>query len=252
MNAPADFSKPQRIAKAMARLGICSRREAERLIQSGQVFLNNQRIESPALNVSDVDILRVSGKTYALAYQAPQMWIYYKPSGFVCTRQDPQGRPTIFEDLKKNFPKLPYVISIGRLDLNSEGLLLLTTCGKLSRHLELPQNKFVRTYRVRVRGRPKPNELEPLKEGLIVNGVRYGPIQAEVEHYQSTNTWLLFSLQEGKNREIRNILAHLGYTVNRLIRLSYGPFELKSLKPHQVEPVSQTKIVSTQALRQKP
>ncbi|MEI8321293.1 MAG: pseudouridine synthase [Alphaproteobacteria bacterium] len=232
---------PQRIAKIMARLGICSRRQAEALILEGKVSVNGKVITSPALNVSDQDQITYQGKTYGGAQGAQKektrLWLYHKPKGLMCTYKDPENRPTVFQDIQTRYPKLPYLISVGRLDFNSEGLLLLTNDGELARQMCLPTNKLVREYRVRVRGHPTVDDFRRLAQGVSVDGVNYGPIVAELESFQSSNSWVLLKLTEGKNREIRKVMEYLGYTVSRLIRISFGEYRLGEIKPHEVKEV---------------
>jgi len=222
-----------RIAKAMARAGLCSRREAERWIGEGRVSVNGKVLTRPAFEVGGQDAVLVDGKPLPTADTA-QLWRYYKPKGLVTTHSDPQGRPTVFSALP---PELPRVISVGRLDFNSEGLLLLTNSGALARHLELPSTGWLRRYRVRAHGRVSQAELDALRDGVEIEGVRYGPIEATLDSVQGANAWLTIGLREGRNREVRRILASLGLDVNRLIRISYGPFQLLDLKPGAVEPV---------------
>jgi 23S rRNA pseudouridine2605 synthase len=229
-----------RIAKAMARAGLCSRREAERWIADGRVSVNGKLLKTPAIEVSAADKIMVDGKPLPAA-EPPQLWRYHKPKGVVTTHSDPQGRPTVFEKLP---PEMPRVISIGRLDFNTEGLLLLTNDGELARHLELPTNGWVRRYRVRAKGRVTPADLAKLKDGVEIDGVRYGPIEASVDSVQGANSWLSISIREGKNREVRNVLAHLGLVVNRLIRVSFGPFQLLDLEPGAVEAVRRRVLVA--------
>jgi len=231
--APAAPGEPLRIAKAMARAGLCSRREAERWIVEGRVRVNGRKLTTPAFEVSDKDEVLVDGKPLP-SPEPVRLWRYHKPRGLVTTHKDPQGRPTVFAALP---PDLPRVVSIGRLDFNSEGLLLLTNDGTLARHLELPATGWLRRYRVRAHGRVSQGELDALKDGVEIEGVRYGAIEATLDSVQSANAWLTIGLREGKNREVRRILAHLGLEVNRLIRISYGPFQLLDLKPGAVEPV---------------
>ena len=231
---------PMRIAKAMARAGLCSRREAERWIADGRVSVNGKLLKTPACEVGAGDKVIVDGKPLPAA-SMPQLWRYHKPKGVVTTHSDPQGRPTVFEKLP---PEMPRVISIGRLDFNTEGLLLLTTDGALARHFELPVNGWVRRYRVRAKGRVTAADLAKLKEGVDIDGVSYGPIEASVDTVQGANSWLSISIREGKNREVRNVLAHLGLTVNRLIRVSFGPFQLLDLAPGAVEAVRHRVLVA--------
>jgi 23S rRNA pseudouridine2605 synthase len=222
-----------RIAKAIARAGLCSRREAERWIAQGRVSVNGRLLSTPAFEVGAKDKVTVDGKLLPVA-EAARLWRYYKPKGLVTTHSDPQGRPTVFSTLP---PELPRVISIGRLDFNSEGLLLLTNSGALARHLELPSTGWLRRYRVRAHGRVAQEQLDALRDGVEIEGVRYGPIEATLDSVQGANAWLTVGLREGKNREVRRILSNLGLDVNRLIRISYGPFQLLDLKPGTVEPV---------------
>jgi 23S rRNA pseudouridine2605 synthase len=235
---PAGADEPLRIAKAMARAGLCSRREAERWISQGRVNVNGRVLTTPAFEVTGKDKVLVDGKRLPTA-EPPRLWRYYKPRGLVTTHNDPQGRPTVFESLPEGLPR---VISVGRLDFNSEGLLLLTNDGALARHMELPSTGWLRRYRVRVHGRVSQPELDALKDGVEIEGVRYGPIEATLDSVQSGNAWLTMALREGKNREVRRILAHLGVEVNRLIRISYGPFQLLDLKPGDAESVKRRVI----------
>jgi len=218
----------ERIAKRLARAGVASRREVERLIEAGRVAVNGERLTTPAVKVSPTDRVTLDGRPVG-AVQPTRLFRYHKPPGLMTTHHDPQGRPTVFDSLPAGLPRL---ISIGRLDLNSEGLLLLTNDGELARRLELPSSGLVRRYRARARGRVDPARLARLKDGITVDGVRYGPILAEVEpgHDAGANQWLVLSLAEGKNREVRRVLEALGLTVNRLIRIAYGPYELGSLE----------------------
>ena len=239
-NPPESADGRMRIAKAMARAGLCSRREAERWIADGRVSLNGKLLRTPAVEVGVGDKILVDGKPLP-ALERPQLWRYHKPRGVVTTHSDPQGRPTVFEKLP---PELPRVISVGRLDFNTEGLLLLTNDGALARYLELPANGWIRRYRVRAKGRVTPDDLARLKEGIEIDGVRYGPIEATVDSIQGANTWLTVAIREGKNREVRNVLAHLGLTVNRLIRISFGPFQLRDLAPGAVEAVKRRVLIT--------
>ncbi len=223
----------ERIAKVLAHAGICSRREAEKLVEQGRVTVDGETLTTPAVKVLPhqdirVDEVRIGGK------QQVRLWRYHKPDGLVTTHKDPQGRPTVFDALP---PGMPRVISIGRLDLTTEGLLLLTTDGGLARALELPATGWLRRYRVRAYGRLKQNQLDRLADGVTVEGVEYGPVKAAIDSVQGANTWLTVSIREGKNREIRNIMRHLNLTVNRLIRTAYGPFQLGSLKKGALEEI---------------
>ncbi|WP_119303709.1 pseudouridine synthase [Dongia deserti] len=224
----------ERIAKAIARAGVCSRRDAEAMILAGRVSVNGKKLTSPALNVTENDDIRIDGKPLPAA-ERTRLFRYYKPRGLVTTAKDPQGRPTVFDSLPEGMPR---VISVGRLDLNSEGLLLLTNDGALARRLELPSTGWVRRYRVRVHGQVEQAQLNQLAKGIEVEGVRYGAVQATLDRRQGDNVWLTMSLTEGKNREIRKICGHFGWPVSRLIRVAYGPFQLGSyLQPGDIEEV---------------
>lgn len=227
------MEKTERIAKVIARTGLCSRREAEELINQGRVKVNKETIESPAFNVGPNDNIKVDGERLP-AKEKTRLWLYHKPSGLVTTHKDEKQRKTVFETLPS---KMPRVISIGRLDLNSEGLLLLTNDGGLSRNLELPSTKWVRRYKVKVNGLVIEQKLKDLKNGIEVDGVKYGSIDVTIENQSKSITWLNVSLTEGKNREIRKVMAHLGLTVARLIRISYGPFQLGSLARGELKEV---------------
>jgi 23S rRNA pseudouridine2605 synthase len=231
----------ERVAKVLARAGVASRREVERLIADGRVSLNGQRLETPAVKIGPADVLMVNGRRVGAA-EAARVWRYHKPSGLVTTHKDPKGRPTVFEALPKGLPR---VISVGRLDLNTEGLLLLTNDGGLARVLELPETGWLRRYRVRAHGEVTQAQLDELKNGIEVDGVKYGPIDATLERDQGANVWLVFAIREGKNREVRNVLAHLGLEVNRLIRVSYGPFQLGEIEEGAVEEVK-TRVLREQ------
>jgi 23S rRNA pseudouridine2605 synthase len=224
---------PQRIAKVLARAGLCSRRDAERWVAEGRVAVDGKVLTSPAVNVTGASEIRVDGMPLPEPERA-RLWRYHKPTGLVTTHRDEKGRDTVFASLPKELPRL---ISIGRLDLNSEGLLLLTNDGALARRLELPATGWVRRYKVRVHGMVEPARLAALEKGVTIDGVAYGAIRAQLERQQGSNAWLAFSLREGKNREVRRVLEHLGYPVTRLIRLSYGPFQLGNLERGAVEEV---------------
>jgi 23S rRNA pseudouridine2605 synthase len=215
----------ERIAKFLSRAGVASRRDAEAMIEAGRVRLNNEPVTQPATFVKPGDMVLVDGKPVGEPDRT-RLWRYHKPDGLVTTHKDPQGRPTVFEKLP---PGLPRVVSIGRLDLTSEGLLLLTNDGALARKLELPDNAWLRRYRVRVHGGVHPDKLKRLAEGLTVERIKYGPIDAAVDSIQRSNTWLSMSLREGKNREIRRVMQALELPVTRLIRVAYGPFQLGTL-----------------------
>lgn len=220
-----------RIAKILSRAGIASRREAERMIEAGRVSVNGKRIDSPALNVTASDRITVDGKALAPP-EEPRVWIYHKPAGLVTTTRDEKGRPTVFEALP---PELPRVMSVGRLDLNSEGLLLLTNDGALKRQMELPSTGWLRRYRVRIHGTPTEASLEPLRSGITIGGERFQPMQVTLDRQQGRNAWVTIGLREGKNREIRRAMEAIDLQVNRLIRISYGPFQLGNLAEGAVE-----------------
>jgi len=221
----SDPPRGERIAKWLARAGVASRRDAERLLVEGHVTLNNERVIHPATFVTPGDIVVVNGAVVDTP-ERTRLWRYHKPVGVVTTHRDPQGRPTVFEKLP---PGLPRVVSIGRLDLTSEGLLLLTNDGTLARKLELPATGWIRRYRVRVHGVPDQARLAALAKGITIDGERYGPIDAGLDSRKGDNAWLTVSLHEGRNREIRRVMAHLGLSVTRLIRIAYGPFQLGTL-----------------------
>ncbi len=223
----------ERIAKRLSRSGVASRREAERMIVAGRVTVNGQKIDSPALNVTDGDIITVDGATVAEAAQS-RLWLYHKPAGLVTTERDEKNRETVFATLPDDLPR---VMSVGRLDMNSEGLLLLTNDGALKRRLELPSTGWLRKYRVRVKGNPTPEILAPLEAGIHVEEQHYQPMRVTIDRQQGANAWLTVGLREGKNREIRRAMDMVGLTVNRLIRISYGPFRLGELKPGEVSEI---------------
>lgn len=234
--------KFDRIAKVMARAGLCSRRDAERWIEDKRVSVNGRLLTTPAVKVSEKDIIKVDGKLIK-APEATRLWKYYKPAGLVTTHGDPEGRPTVFSRLRSE--GLPRVVSIGRLDINTEGLILITNNGSLARHLEMPSTGWVRKYRARAYGKVTQEQLDRLKGGITVEGIRYGSILATLERTTGDNCWISLSLQEGKNREIKEVLGALGLQVNRLIRLSYGPFKLDNMERGTVEPIS-TKMLKDQ------
>ncbi len=229
----------QRIAKKIASSGYCSRRKAESLILNGNVSLNNKIIKKCNINVSEEDIILIDGKPLKKRL-CTKLWIFYKKRGYLVTENDPYNRPTIFKELKSKTTNR--LISIGRLDMNSEGLILLTNDGILARKFELPINSISRIYRVRVRGSVKKSDLTSLKDGITINGINYKKISAKLDRQLSSNAWITFELQEGKNREIRKIMSFYGYIVNKLIRISYGPFSLNSMKPGDLIEVSQKEL----------
>ena len=232
---PKSEPTAERIAKRLARAGVASRREAERMIEAGRVKVNGRRIDSPALNVTGGDKIEVDGAQIGAA-EATRLWRYNKPTGLVTSARDEKGRATVFDKMPADMPR---VMSVGRLDLNSEGLLLLTNDGELKRRLELPSTGWLRRYRVRAHGRPNEKTLAPLERGVTVDGERFQPMKVEIERQQGANAWLIIGLREGKNREIRRALEAVGLTVNRLIRISYGPFQLGDLQTGAVEEVRQ-------------
>jgi 23S rRNA pseudouridine2605 synthase len=233
--------KKERIAKRMARAGLCSRRDAERWIEDGRVVVNGTKLTSPAFTVDDSDNIEVDGRALPRKERA-RLWKFHKPAGLVTSHRDEKGRETVFDILPDDFPR---VISVGRLDLNSEGLLLLTNDGELARRLELPATGWKRKYRVRVHGHPRKAELARLANGITIDGVRYGSIEAELDGTKGANSWLTISIREGKNREIRRVMEHLEYPVLRLIRTSYGPIQLGELEVGETEEVK-SKILRDQ------
>jgi 23S rRNA pseudouridine2605 synthase len=226
-------NKGERIAKVMARAGVCSRRDAEKLIGEGRVTLNGQTVTSPATKITGPALIAVDGKPIAEPEQT-RLWRYHKPAGLVTTHRDPQGRPTVFQNLPSGLPR---VLSVGRLDVNSEGLLLLTNDGEIARRLEHPAAGLQRTYRVRLFGRIDQAALDRLAEGITVDGVRYGPVLADLERSKGPYSWAQVRLKEGKNREIKRLMEHLGCRVARLIRIQYGPFHLGQLPEGAVEEI---------------
>ena len=231
----------ERIAKVVSRAGLASRRDAEEWITQGRVTVNGRVINSPALDVTANDVIAVDGKPLP-PRERTRLFMFHKPRGLMTTHADPEGRPTVFDNLPEGLPRL---ISIGRLDFNTEGLLLLTNDGGLARALELPDTGWLRRYRVRAHGEVTQAQLDELKKGVEVDGVKYGSIDATLERDQGANVWLVFAIREGKNREVRNVMAHLGLEVNRLIRVSYGPFQLGELAEGQVEEVK-TRVLREQ------
>jgi 23S rRNA pseudouridine2605 synthase len=243
--APTAEPKPkkmgERIAKVLSRAGLASRRDAEEIVVQGRVSVNGRVINSPALDVTTRDVITVDGKPLP-ERERTRLFMFHKPRGLMTTHADPEGRPTVFDNLPEGLPRL---ISIGRLDFNTEGLLLLTNDGGLARALELPDTGWLRRYRVRAHGEVTQDQLDALKKGVEIDGVKYGPIDAVLERDQGANVWLVFAIREGKNREVRNVMAHLGLEVNRLIRVSYGPFQLGELAEGEVEEVK-TRVLREQ------
>ncbi len=235
-------TKTNRIAKVIARSGLCSRREAERLITNGNVKVNNKILLECGVNVTSQDQIEVNNQPLPTKIST-KLWLFNKQRGYLVTNNDPEGRPTIFDQLKEKLNTR--FISIGRLDMDSEGLLLLTNDGDLARKLELPSTGWLRKYRVRVHGYVIKKNLESLKNGITVNGIRYGKIEAKLDKQQGSNAWLTLGIREGKNREVRKIMNHLGYNVNRLIRVSFGPFQIKNLASGEIEEVN-NKILNDQ------
>jgi 23S rRNA pseudouridine2605 synthase len=231
------MSKPtvpgDRIAKVLARRGVASRREIERMIEAGRISLNGKTLTSPAQNVVESDRIIVDGKPVREA-EPPRVWRYNKPSGLVTTASDEKGRATVFDNLPEDLPR---VMTVGRLDLTSEGLLLLTNDGEIKRKLELPKTGWLRKYRARLKGTPEDAVFDPLRRGITVDGERFQPMEITLDRQQTSNAWVTIGLREGKNREIRRAMESIGFFVNRLIRVSYGPFRLGELKPGEVEEI---------------
>jgi 23S rRNA pseudouridine2605 synthase len=238
---PREKKTGERIAKVVSRAGLASRRDAEEWIVQGRVTVNGRVINSPALDVTANDVVAVDGKPLP-PRERTRLFMFHKPRGLMTTHADPEGRPTVFDNLPDELPRL---ISIGRLDFNTEGLLLLTNDGGLARALELPDTGWLRRYRVRAHGEVTQAQLDELKKGVEVDGVKYGPIDATLERDHGANVWLVFAIREGKNREVRNVMAHLGLEVNRLIRVSYGPFQLGELAEGEVEEIK-TRVLREQ------
>ena len=226
-------SQGERIAKVIARAGVCSRRDAEKLIAEGRVALDGETVTAPGTRVGENQVVSVDGKPLREP-ERTRLWRYHKPQGLVTTHRDPQGRPTVFQALP---PNLPRVVSVGRLDINSEGLLLLTNDGAFARNLELPAAGWTRTYRVRLFGKISQAELETLAQGVTIAGVKYGPVIADLERSKGMYSWARVELKEGKNREVKRLMEHLGLKVARLIRIRFGPFHLGHLAPSAVDEI---------------
>lgn len=238
----------ERIAKVLARAGVASRREAEKIVEAGRVTVNGKVVVTPALNVAATDRIVVDGKPLA-EKEPPRIWLYHKPAGLVTTERDEKGRDTVFDALPDDMPR---VMSVGRLDINSEGLLLLTNDGELKRMMELPSTGWLRRYRVRIKGSLSEAKLDELRAGITVDGVRYAGVEVKFDRQQGANAWLTMGLREGKNREIRRLMEAMGVVVNRLLRISYGPFQLGTLKPGAVEEVKQRIVRDQMGLRDVP
>ena len=243
-----DTPSGDRIAKVLSRAGVASRREAERMIADGRVTVNGKIIDSPALNVTASDKITADGKLVGEP-DAPRIWLYHKPAGLVTTERDERDRPTVFGALPDHMPR---VMSVGRLDLNSEGLMLLTNDGGVKRKLELPATGWLRRYRVRIKGSASEAKLDQLRAGIEVEGIRYQPMIVTFDRQQGANAWLTVSIREGKNREIRRVMEAIGVSVNRLIRVSYGPFQLGDLKQGEVEELKQRVVRDQLGLSSKP
>ncbi len=234
-------ARPERIAKRIARAGICSRRDAEARIREGRVVVNGEIIYSPALNVSPSDVVSIDNKQVPKR-EPTRLWRYYKPRGLVVSARDERNRETIFDKLPRNLPR---IVTVGRLDLESEGLLLLTNDGDLARYLELPSTGWSRKYRLRVQGYVNEEQLASLAKGITIDSITYGQVIAKLDRQMTSNAWLTMAIREGKNREIRRIMKHLGHQVSRLIRVSYGPFQLGNLSDGEVEEI-RPRIVADQ------
>lgn len=222
----------ERLAKRLARAGLCSRRQAEEWIKAGRVAVNGEKITLPQFMVSDHDEIICDKKRVPIPENKPRIFLYHKPRGVVTTERDPEGRPTIFDKLPKNLPRL---IAVGRLDMNSEGLLLLTTSGEMARTLELPKSKIERTYHVRIYGELTKTMQDKMRKGLTIKGIKYQPIHTKILSKDTKNKWIEFRLTEGKNREIRNVVAYFGLRLNRLKRVAYGPYKLGELKSAEIK-----------------
>lgn len=231
----------ERIAKVIARSGVCSRRKAEEIILQKRVTVDGKLIDSPAFNVEENQKICIDGEQIK-ANEDTKLWLYHKPAGLITSHSDERGRQTVFDSLPKSMPR---VISVGRLDINSEGLLLLTNSGELARSLELPSNGWARRYKVKVHGYVDTKRLKEIEKGIVFEGVQYAPSKIEVEVTNNTISWLIVSIQEGKNREVRNLMRFAGLDVARLIRLSYGPFQLGALKRGEVKEINR-KILKEQ------
>ena len=230
-----DVVQSERIAKRMARAGLCSRRDAESWIRAGRVMVNDTLLETPAYIVGPEDKIIVDNKPLPNP-EATRLWRYYKPRGLVVSHRDEQNRESIFDRIEN---RLPRVMSVGRLDLDSEGMILLTNDGGLARHLELPNTGWIRKYRVRIYGRVDEKQLEKLKDGITIDGIHYGSLLARLDKQLTSNAWLTIAIKEGKNREIRRVMEYLGYSVSRLIRTSYGPFQLGNMEEDDLKEVKQ-------------
>ncbi len=230
---PEKAPEGERIAKLIARAGICSRRDAEKLIAEGRVMLDGQTVKEPGTKVGPHQVIAVDGKPVGEPERS-RLWRYHKPTGLMTTHRDPEGRPTVFEKLPGSLPR---VVSVGRLDVNSEGLLLLTNDGALARKLELPAAGWTRVYRVRLFGKVKQTDLDRLAEGVRIEGVRYGPVIADLERSKGMYSWASVQIKEGKNREVKRVMEYLGLKVARLIRIQFGPFHLGQLDPGHVDEI---------------